>query len=257
MKTIVQKHKKRTEYYKERINIHAHTSVPWQQLILKDFLADIGRNENEICLDVGMGIGNNLETISRFVSEIEAFDISPKVVEAVKRSPENINIPLRVICANAEHMPYDDNSFDLVICTEVLEHCLKPDAVIRECARVMKPGGYAIFSVPNYLNLAGLVKKIYDSFHDKKTWDAWGNHGSGIENFTTSRWLNRLLYTSGFFVEEKRGGDLIRSWLPFFRRFYVLIDRYPFLGATKRWPLNACAMNYFCLAKKRDTNSPR
>jgi 2-polyprenyl-3-methyl-5-hydroxy-6-metoxy-1,4-benzoquinol methylase len=257
MKTLVHKHKKRAEYYKERVNIHAHTSVPWQQLILNDFLNDIGRMENGTCLDVGMGIGNNLCTIVRFVSKIEAFDISPKVVEAVKKSPENTDLPLHVVCADAEQMPYPDDSFDLVICTEVLEHCLAPDAVIYECARVTKPGGYAIFSVPNYLNPAGGVKKFYDSFHERKTWDAWGNHESGIENFTTSRWLNKLLNASGFAIEEKRGGDLIRSWLPFFRRFYAFIDRHPFLSATKRWPLNACTMNYFCLAKKQEVNSPR
>lgn len=248
---------KKVNYYTQKINIHAHTSVPWQQMVVMSFLKKIGRNQNARCLDVGTGIGNNLETIAAFVSEIEAFDISPEVVENVKNSSENKKIPLKIICANAENMPYPGEMFDIVICTEVLEHCLRPESVIRECSRVLKPGGCAIFSIPNYFNPAGLIKKIYDSSHEGKTWDAWGNHECGIENFTTSFWLNGLLNIHGFSVVERRGGDLIRSWLPFLRRFYTFIDRYPFLGITKKWPLNMCAMNYFCCAKKRDSSSPR
>lgn len=43
----------------------------------------------------------------------------------------------------------DDRSFDLVLCTQVLEHCDDPWQGVREIRRILKPGGHAILSVPH------------------------------------------------------------------------------------------------------------
>jgi SAM-dependent methyltransferase len=45
-------------------------------------------------------------------------------------------------------IPADDASFESAICTAVLEHVEEPEIALRECYRVLKPGGYAIYSVP-------------------------------------------------------------------------------------------------------------
>jgi ubiquinone/menaquinone biosynthesis C-methylase UbiE len=42
----------------------------------------------------------------------------------------------------------EDNSFDSAICTAVLEHLEEPEMAIRECFRVLRPGGHAIYSAP-------------------------------------------------------------------------------------------------------------
>jgi SAM-dependent methyltransferase len=46
----------------------------------------------------------------------------------------------------AEHLPYADASFDVVVCTQVLEHLDDPSAAVREIARVLAPGGVAFVS---------------------------------------------------------------------------------------------------------------
>ncbi len=46
----------------------------------------------------------------------------------------------------AERMPYDDEQFDLLLCTQVLEHVRNPDAAVAELARVVKPGGLVLAS---------------------------------------------------------------------------------------------------------------
>ena len=55
--------------------------------------------------------------------------------------------PLKYIC-DATAIPAPDASYDFILCTEVLEHVLRPDAVIREAARLLRTGGTAVFTAP-------------------------------------------------------------------------------------------------------------
>ncbi|MGI9289073.1 MAG: methyltransferase domain-containing protein [Pseudomonadales bacterium] len=52
--------------------------------------------------------------------------------------------------ANALHLPFADNTFDKVICSEVLEHIPDYRAVLTEIERVLKPGGHFVASVPRF-----------------------------------------------------------------------------------------------------------
>ena len=50
--------------------------------------------------------------------------------------------------ADARSIPFNSNTFDYVVCTEVLEH-IEGNDPMKECYRVLKPGGVALFSIPN------------------------------------------------------------------------------------------------------------
>lgn len=54
------------------------------------------------------------------------------------------------IVASALDLPFDDKSFDTVVCTEVLEHIPDPLRVLCEMHRVLKPSGYLILTTPMY-----------------------------------------------------------------------------------------------------------
>jgi SAM-dependent methyltransferase len=54
---------------------------------------------------------------------------------------------------NGITMPFEDNSFECAIGTEVLEHCPEPEIVLKEVYRVLKPGGIFFFTVPFLWNL--------------------------------------------------------------------------------------------------------
>jgi len=55
-------------------------------------------------------------------------------------------------------LPFDDQSFEYVTCLEGLEHIENPQQAMREFARVLKPGGHLIVSVPNILNIEERLK---------------------------------------------------------------------------------------------------
>src|SRR5262249_3910501 len=59
-----------------------------------------------------------------------------------------------IVC-DAEDMPIEDGSYDLVLCTQVLEHCNRPERIVSECHRVLKKGGTFIVTVPSIFPVHG------------------------------------------------------------------------------------------------------
>lgn len=92
-------------------------------------------------LDAGCGTGLNLRHLPPGSTGI---DINPRNVELVQRRLPNH----RVVQGDVEAMPFADGSFGTVLCTEVIEHIPDPSAALREFARVLRPGGVLIGSVP-------------------------------------------------------------------------------------------------------------
>jgi SAM-dependent methyltransferase len=56
---------------------------------------------------------------------------------------------------SGENLPFSNASFDLVTCTDVLEHITNDDSTVREINRVLKPGGYVLITVPAFQSLWG------------------------------------------------------------------------------------------------------
>jgi 2-polyprenyl-3-methyl-5-hydroxy-6-metoxy-1,4-benzoquinol methylase len=96
-------------------------------------------------LDVGCGDGARYgERVRASGVDVHGVDISEVAVESARAR----GVDARV-ASLADPLPYPDASFDVVICLEVLEHLVDPAVVAREIARVLKPGGFALLSVPN------------------------------------------------------------------------------------------------------------
>lgn len=60
----------------------------------------------------------------------------------------DIESPLAKVKMDIHHIPFEDNSFDVVLCNHVLEHVRDDIAAMREIHRVLKPNGFAILQVP-------------------------------------------------------------------------------------------------------------
>jgi len=72
------------------------------------------------------------------------------------------NRGLRTVWGDVEEpLPFEDGSFDAVVVGEILEHVRFPDEVISEIARVLKPAGVVVGSVPNAFRLKNRVKFLF------------------------------------------------------------------------------------------------
>jgi SAM-dependent methyltransferase len=97
-------------------------------------------------LDLGAGAGESLARFSQAFSGIsfnwKGVDIgdSPEVLGRSQDSP-----PIKLY--NGLDLPFQDGSFDIVWCKQVLEHVRYPDRVIREVSRVLRPGALFLGSV--------------------------------------------------------------------------------------------------------------
>jgi SAM-dependent methyltransferase len=92
-------------------------------------------------LDAGAGTGLNLRHLPMGSTGL---DINPRNVAVLsKRLPDR-----NIVLGDIETMPFADESFGTVVCTEVLEHVPDPLMALREIHRVLMPGGVLVGSVP-------------------------------------------------------------------------------------------------------------
>lgn len=64
----------------------------------------------------------------------------------------DLNSPLADVKADICNLPFEDNSFDIIFCNHVLEHIPDDEKAMQELYRIMKPGGYGIFQIPQDLS---------------------------------------------------------------------------------------------------------
>lgn len=106
-------------------------------------------------LDIGCGAGYFLCMIrDRYLARgvdpaIVGIDISEAQLSYMAQRMEKEKIPALAIHASGEYLPFPDNSFDLITCSEVLEHIRNPERALREMRRVLKPSGLLLLSTPS------------------------------------------------------------------------------------------------------------
>lgn len=116
-------------------------------------------------LDLGAGEGYFSGVVGRYCEE--TLGVAPAtILSACDVTPEIYRYPA-VVCerlAADGRLPYPDATFDVVCSLEVLEHVEDQFAYSREVMRVLKPGGAAIISTPNVLNLNSRWRYLHSGF---------------------------------------------------------------------------------------------
>lgn len=100
------------------------------------------RIEGDI-LENGCGVGMYVENLAPFGGKVTGLEFD------FKRAAEAGQNSSRMLNAAGEYLPFPENSFDLILSHEVLEHVQSDVDAVREMVRVLKPGGRATIFVPN------------------------------------------------------------------------------------------------------------
>jgi SAM-dependent methyltransferase len=95
-------------------------------------------------LDAGCGSGRNMVDLARY-GPVAGLELSPQAAEiAVARGVGEVRM------GRVEELPWDDGTFDLVTCLDVIEHTPDDEITLRELRRVTRPGGFLLVTVPAY-----------------------------------------------------------------------------------------------------------
>lgn len=112
--------------------------------LIEELLSWAGVETAEKILDVGCGIGgSSLYLAEKFHAQATGITLSPvQAARATERAQEKgLSGKSQFLVANAQAMPFDDNTFDLVWSLESGEHMPDKTKFMQECYRVLKPGG--------------------------------------------------------------------------------------------------------------------
>jgi ubiquinone/menaquinone biosynthesis C-methylase UbiE len=109
--------------------------------------AELGRLELPTAarvLDAGCGSGRTMVDLRRY-GEVVGIELSEDAAEIARERDCG-----DVVIGRIEQLPFEDGTFDLITCLDVIEHTPDDRAALRELRRVAKPGGWALVTVPAY-----------------------------------------------------------------------------------------------------------
>jgi ubiquinone/menaquinone biosynthesis C-methylase UbiE len=117
----------------------------------------------EKALDVGIGNGRLLPIYAPHMAYVTGMDISSEQLEHAAQVARELNIKFEsMLCQEASRIEIADESFDLIICSRVLQHVFDWRESVAEFARLLKPNGDLVLLTYNRCSIYGL-KKLYQN----------------------------------------------------------------------------------------------
>jgi SAM-dependent methyltransferase len=125
-------------------------------LRLVDFDGYSGRR----VLEVGCGAAVDLARFAKGGAFVTGVDLSPAAIALARANFEQQGLPGEFQVGDGEHLPFADESFDLVYAHGVVQYTAEPRRLVEECRRVLVPGGRAIFQVYNRVSWLNALSKL-------------------------------------------------------------------------------------------------
>jgi ubiquinone/menaquinone biosynthesis C-methylase UbiE len=106
-----------------------------------DLVGRVGVKEGESVLDVACGTGNATIPAAEAGGVVTGLDITPELLEGARRRAADAGVKIEFVVGDAEALPFDDGSFDVVLSTFGCMFAPDQAKAAAEIARVVKPGG--------------------------------------------------------------------------------------------------------------------
>ena len=126
--------------------------APWHLATLRHLPNVHGKR----VLEIGCGRGVFARELAERGADLVVADFSPAAVRLAEERLRDRGV--ETLVADIQAIPFPDDSFDVVISQETVEHVPEPERALAELVRVTRRGGTLILTGPNYLNLLGLYR---------------------------------------------------------------------------------------------------
>ena len=160
-------------------------------------VAKLASKVNGRLLDVGCDGGALTEKVvaSARPDRVVGIDISVKSLAYTMKTRPQFDLAV----GDAEELPFQDDSFEAIFCSEVMEHIENPEAMLSEVKRCLTPNGYVVVMVPAETPLFKFLWFFWTKFGKGKVWDH-----AHVQDFGGDA-LDRVVKRAGFRVlKDKR-----------------------------------------------------
>ncbi len=104
---------------------------------------------NKVALDAGCGAGYGCNLLATVAKKVTGIDYSQEAIDYAKKHYSRSNLKLRTM--NLLALDFNEDTFDLVTCLEVIEHIREDHTLLKKISHILKPNGVLVMSTPNQL----------------------------------------------------------------------------------------------------------
>jgi 2-polyprenyl-6-hydroxyphenyl methylase/3-demethylubiquinone-9 3-methyltransferase len=181
------------------LNVLNGSFTPGRFAYFRDVLARAEREPQGLrIVDIGCGGGFLAEEFARLGCRVVGVDPSPVSIRTARHHATDADLEIEYVVASGEHLPLGDATFDVAYCCDVLEHVSDLDLVIKETARVLKPGGLYLFDTINRTKASNLLVI------------------KAIQEWRLTRIIDTTLHTWDMFIQPEELGTVLERhgmWL--------------------------------------------
>lgn len=172
-------------------------TISMEEKIMLHMLKKYTNKQNRVLkiLDVGCGSGTVAKIIKDAGHAVKGLDFSE---EALKRANER-GIETKQ-CNLDEGIPEPDNMYDVVWEGDIVEHVFDPIGLLKESARILKPNGLLLVTIPNDVGLISRIKMLFGISHQEQMYMTSGFYKH--HTFFTPRLIRFMLHNAGFEIVE-------------------------------------------------------
>ena len=126
---------------RESLKAYSEWEYRTGKALLAKYPAQLGGLEGKKLLDIGCGLGGKTVVYSDAGADVTGVDIDPVHCSGAVDYSVGRGCPASFICADAGRLPFPDDSFDMVVANDSMEHFPEPAVALKEIVRVTRKGG--------------------------------------------------------------------------------------------------------------------
>ncbi len=170
-------------------------------------------SEGELLVDVGCGWGRWSIAAARAGFSPIGVDVHIDALAAAGRVSRQVGVRADYVCGDAEHLPFQSGSIDVLLSYSVLQHLerAKVIGVFKEVSRVLKRNGICLVQLPNVFGFHNILQQVRRGFRDARsgTFEMRYWSRAGIRRAVEEAGLRNLrILADGFFTQNPQLSDL-------------------------------------------------